>query len=274
MAQNDNSPMTEAPKILIFDSGAGGLSIAIEIIKMCPQARFVYAADHAYFPYGIKQDTELTSRIVSQVESLYRQTQPDLVVVACNTASTLALETLRAEFPCPFVGVVPAIKPAAKLTQTGVIGILATPATVNRRYTRKLIEDFAPHQKVVMYGSDALVTLAESKVSKGELDEALLNRELHILFNQKNGKEIDTVVLACTHFPLLKSELITWARKENKTITWVDSGKAIADRVKSLLSDKLNEPKTNYSPTSISLEFNLLEASTEAAYGRYIKNKT
>ncbi len=270
--KSNNSPMSKAPKILIFDSGAGGLSVTAEIIKKCPGALFTYAADRAYFPYGVKQDTELTARIVSQVESLYRKIQPDLVVVACNTASTLALETLRAEFPCPFVGVVPAIKPAAKLTRTGVIGVLATPATVNRPYTRTLIEDFAPNHNVVMYGSDTLVALAEDKITKGILDEKQLSQELTLLFAQPQGQEIDTVVLACTHFPLLKPELIYWAQKENKTITWVDSGQAIADRVYSLLGNKYDEQEiiATRSSEPAALEFDLIETSLAETYRRYI----
>ncbi len=266
--------MSKAPKILIFDSGAGGLSITAEIIKKCPEAQFVYAADHAYFPYGVKPDTALTARIISQVESLYRKVQPELVVVACNTASTLALNTLRAEFPCPFVGVVPAIKPAAKLSKTGVIGVLATPATVNRPYTHSLIEDFAPNQKIVMYGSDTLVTLAEDKLNKGKLDEAQLHQELCTLFDQQYGNEIDTVVLACTHFPLLKPELISWAQKKNRPITWIDSGKAIANRVHNLLEDKLKELKSNSSNTALALKFDLTEVTVAERYRRYINCQT
>ncbi|MFL0799696.1 MAG: glutamate racemase [Agarilytica sp.] len=261
--------MIKAPKILIFDSGAGGLSIAIEVIKTCPGAHFVYAADHAYFPYGIKQDAELTARIVSQVESLYKKIQPDLVVVACNTASTLALETLRTEFPCPFVGVVPAIKPAAKLTQTGVIGVLATPATVNRAYTHNLIEDFAPKQKIVMHGSDTLVTLAEDKINKGEINEGQLNQELRTLFDKEHGEEIDTVVLACTHFPLLKPELISWARGENKNVNWIDSGKAIADRVQTLLGGKPNMRSSK--KKNLTLEFQLISSANAALFEHHIK---
>ncbi len=263
--------MSRASNILIFDSGAGGLSVTTEVIKKCPEAHITYAADRSYFPYGLKQDAELTARIVSQVESLYRKINPDLVVVACNTASTLALDTLRAEFPCPFVGVVPAIKPAAKLSDTGVIGVLATPATINRPYTHKLVQDFAPSHEVLMYGSDALVSLAEDKIATGTFDETLLEQELHDLFNQKRGQEIDTVVLACTHFPLLKFEFISWAQRECKTITWVDSGEAIADRVKNLLENRLSKGNTNPKPSPFTLEFDLIDTSLSETYRRYIE---
>lgn len=227
--------MSSKPKILIFDSGAGGLSIATEVLHQIPSITLIYAADKAYFPYGLKDDNALTQRIVEQVEGLYALHRPDLVVIACNTASTLALDTLRAEFSCPFVGVVPAIKPAAQLTQSGEIGVLATKATVKREYTQGLIKDFAAHHQVHLYGSDELVSEAEKKVLGDTPNTDVIFAELDQLAQLSSADKIDTVVLACTHFPLLKPEFEIWSHLRGKKMTWVDSGRAIANRVVSLL---------------------------------------
>lgn len=226
------------PKILIFDSGAGGLSVAQKIVKNLPSAHIIYAADNAFYPYGLKEDSALTDRIVKQVELWHRKVKPDLVVIACNTASTLALDTLRAEFTCPFVGVVPAIKPAALLTNTGVIGVLATPATISRTYTQELIDDFAQHHEVILFGSDVIVEVAEEKLASGKTDIHRLNKELKLFFERPNGDKIDTVVLACTHFPLIKPEM---AELADENIQWIDSGQAIANRVTSLINAELSK---------------------------------
>ncbi len=259
--------MSSKPKILIFDSGAGGLSIATEILLQIPNTSLIYAADKGYFPYGLKNDQALTERIVSQVEKLYESHHPDLVVIACNTASTLALDTLRAEFPCPFVGVVPAIKPASKLTQTGVIGVLATEATVKRQYTQDLIQDFAADHDVHLHGSDALVNEAEKKVLGQALDLNVIFNELDQLFERSSDGLIDTVVLACTHFPLLKDEFAQWSKANDRDMTWVDSGRAIANRVVSQLQIKNLPPSTN-----VELVFELLELSEQALYRQYLLN--
>lgn len=229
------------PKILVFDSGAGGLSVAKEIITLLPHCHLVFAADKGFFPYGLKPDNILTHRIVSQIELLHRQYKPDIVVIACNTASTLALEILRQEFSCPFVGVVPAIKPAALVSRSGVIGVLATAATINRGYTKKLIDDFASNLKVILYGSTCLAEIAENKVVDDRVDQNALARELEQLFNQTQGDQIDTVVLACTHFPLLVKEMDIIMRQQGRNIIWIDSGRAIARRVETLLGTEKSD---------------------------------
>lgn len=256
--------MIARPKILVFDSGAGGLSIAKEILEKRPGCHLVYAADQAYFPYGLKTDADLSQRVVSQVEALYHRYAPALVVIACNTASTLALDSLRAEFPCPFVGVVPAIKPAAAATKSGVIGMLATSATVNRPYTQNLIDEFASNHKVLRLGSDALVELAEQKITGKAVDVAAIHQELQRLFRQPCGNEIDTVVLACTHFPLLKLEFEQWSKREQKSIHWIDSGEAIAKRVVQLLGREDAKLKTI-------IEFTLLEEKRVKFYREFLQ---
>ena len=227
--------MSNLPKIMVFDSGAGGLTISKELILRLPALHLIFVSDKTYFPYGDKPDSELIVRICNQMEHMISTHKPDLVVVACNTASTIALNALRQRFTTPFVGVVPAIKPAVKLSKTGVIGLLATPATSNRQYTHQLIEDFAKDSSVVIHGSKSLVTEAELCLIGKIPDYKLLETELNTLFAMPRGEQIDTIVLACTHFPLLRSALNEIAEQLNKTITWVDSGEAIARRVASLL---------------------------------------
>lgn len=227
--------MPPPPKIVVFDSGAGGLSVAREILLTLPSCHLTYVADNAFFPYGLKEDSALSARIVSQISALYARQQPDIVVLACNTASTLALDILRARFDCPFVGVVPAIKPAAILSKSKVIGVLATPATVARPYTQRLIAEFAQGVEVLLHGSDTLVELAEKKYRGEVVDGAAVYREISRLFDQPHGDRIDAVVLACTHFPLLKQEMIDLLAQHQRAVDWVDSGNAIARRVLDLL---------------------------------------
>ena len=130
-------------RLLVFDSGVGGLSVATEIRREHPSADITYVADDAGFPYGEWEDTPLTDRVVGLIAELIGRFRPDAVVIACNTASTLVLPPLRARFDIPFVGTVPAIKPAAERTRSGVVGVLGTYGTIRRDYTRGLIESFA-----------------------------------------------------------------------------------------------------------------------------------
>lgn len=195
-----------------------------------------YLADNAYFPYGLKDDALLTQRLLTLFEQAISALNPSLVVVACNTASTIGLSALRQRFSVPFVGVVPAIKPAAALTQTGTIGLLATPATIARPYTQQLIQDFAPHAKVLRYGSSQLVSMAEHWLAGSRLCPNALLTELNGLLQQPCGDQIDTLVLACTHFPLLKQALMDVAPRP---LHWVDSGHAVAKRLAHYLPAQL-----------------------------------
>ena len=194
-----------------------------------PDKHLVFACDNAAFPYGTFDEHALLQRVIQVVESLIQTVTPDLVIIACNTASTLVLEPLRQRFDIPIVGVVPAIKPAAKLTKTGVIGLLATPATVRRPYTDKLVDDFAQGHTVIRIGSADLVYAAEQKLRGDNIDTAVLH---NILTPFREAEELDTIVLACTHFPLLLDELKSLLPSH---IAWVDSAAAIARRVSSLL---------------------------------------
>ncbi len=216
-----------AKHILIFDSGIGGLSVYKEIQYQLPTAKYIYAFDNAAFPYGELTESvliERTTHIISRLCSLFAI---DIIVIACNTASTIVLPTLRNKFAIPVVGVVPAIKPAALVSKK--IGLLATPATVKRSYTYELIKSFAPVSDVQLLGSTRLVEMAEDKMIGIDVD---LQELKQILLPWQNT--VDTIVLGCTHFPFLKSEI---KKVLNDNVLLIDSGEAIARRVKQLLGD-------------------------------------
>ncbi|MBI3439095.1 MAG: glutamate racemase [Proteobacteria bacterium] len=219
-------------RVLVFDSGVGGLSVLDAIAASGLALELDYVADNAWLPYGLKSDADLRARVPALLHSIVQQWRPDLVVVACNTASTIALDAARAALTVPVVGVVPPIKPAAALTRTGVIGLLATPATVRRAYTNDLITQFAADKRVVRFGSSALVDIAERKLRGEAVDSAILAAEMRGLFGAPGGNEIDVVALACTHFPLIADELANTAQR---ACVWLDSGEAIARRVGNLL---------------------------------------
>lgn len=221
------------PRILVFDSGVGGLSIVQEIQRKLPLAPLVYASDNAFFPYGTKGEGELIARVEAVLHKITAAYPVDIIVVACNTASTLALPHIRSHFSQPIVGVVPAIKPAAALSKSQVIGLLATPATVARPYTHNLIREHAPHAQVISVGSSELVQLAEHKLRGGAIAPEQLKSILKPFFTDPRGQEMDVLVLACTHFPLLREEL---AAQFSPQVQLIDSGEAIARRVASLLA--------------------------------------
>ncbi len=216
---------TPSGKVLVFDSGMGGLTVAREIQALAPQLQIDYAADSGFFPYGEKSDDALRMRLPDVAKALCQAANPDVFVIACNTASTLALDEVRAVLDIPVIGTVPAIKPAAKLTRTGTIGLLATPGTVRRAYTAQLIEDFASQVRVILHGSVELVHMAE-QIASGEAVALDAFRAAQApLFEADGGDDMDTVVLACTHFPLVRGEL---AATVPHAVTFIDSGEAIA----------------------------------------------
>ncbi|MFP5414522.1 MAG: glutamate racemase [Gammaproteobacteria bacterium] len=232
--------MARAPKVLVFDSGVGGLSVLAAVCARAPGCDFVFACDNAAFPYGTKGEAELVERVDKVLHQLVRREQPDILVVACNTASTVALPRLRERIPTPVVGVVPAIKPAAALSATKVIGLLGTPGTVSRPYTRQLIADFAADCEVVCLGSSRLVDIAEQALRGTAPDSDELRTIVAPLFA---NPALDTLVLACTHFPLLAEAL---ALAAPRPVHWVDSGDAIARRVLTLLSGPTDGPDLGF----------------------------
>ncbi|MET0182433.1 MAG: glutamate racemase [Caulobacterales bacterium] len=219
-------------RALVFDSGVGGLSVLDAIVAAQLPIELDYAADNAWLPYGAKPDADLRARVPALLAALVEQTSPDVVVVACNTASTIALDAVRAVLSIPVVGVVPPIKPAAEYSLSGVIGLLATPATVSRDYTDDLIAKFAAGKRVIRFGSTALVAAAETKLRGETPPQAAISEAIAGLFEAPGGGEIDIVALACTHFPLLREEL---NRAAPRAVSWLDSGAAIARRVRDVI---------------------------------------
>ncbi len=220
--------------ILVFDSGVGGLSIVETIRLQHPLWTVDYAADAGFFPYGIKTDEELRLRIPSVCKVLVDRVKPDVLVIACNTASTLALDQVRELVSVAVVGTVPAIKPAAALTQSGVIGVLATPGTVRRQYLDRLEQDFAKNVHVIRHGSSGLVELAERFARGEDLDQQRFHDTIAPLFEYERGREIDVVVLACTHFPLVRAQISRACPSYVKHI--IDTGEAIARQVGKLVT--------------------------------------
>ena len=229
--------MSGVPRVLLVDSGIGGLSVAEEVRKALPGADLAYVADYALFPYGLRSEAEILAHLPSVFERAVRQVEPHIAVLACNTASTIALPAIRARLSIPVVGTVPAIKPAAAFSRSRAIGLLGTPGTVRRRYTDELIARFASDCTVVRHGSSALVRLAEEKLAEGAVDAAIVGRELSTLLAQPGGDRVDSVVLACTHFPFLRPELEAAAPRP---LAFIDSGEAIARRVAALLAEGPN----------------------------------
>lgn len=228
-AAPDRQAPLSPPRILVFDSGVGGLSILQAVRARLPGCDYFYACDNAAFPYGTKDEDTVVERVEQVLKAVIAQTHPDVVVVACNTASTLVLPRIRSHFRDPVVGVVPAIKPAATASRTGVFGLLGTPGTVDRAYTQNLIDEFAPQCTVLRVGTTALVKMAEAKLRGATLDRDQITAVLAPLFAHP---ALDTVVLACTHFPLLHDELVA---ASPRPVIWIDSGEAVARRVASLV---------------------------------------
>lgn len=214
--------------VLVFDSGLGGISVLRAIRAALPSAPIVYAADTAGFPYGQCEPEALTLRVVSVVGELVAAHDPAAVVIACNTASTLVLPPLRARHDIPFVGTVPAIKPAAAATRSGLVSVLATPGTVARDYTRGLIRDFASGAKVTLVGAPRLASMAEASMAGEPADPAALAAEIGPAFVADGVDRTDTIVLACTHFPLILPALRSAAPWP---VAWIDPAAAIARRL-------------------------------------------
>jgi glutamate racemase len=217
--------------ILVFDSGLGGLTVYREIAAVRPNADFIYVADDAAFPYGSKDESALVARVVDLMGDLIATHRPDLIVIACNTASTIALPDLRKKFALPFVGTVPAIKPACANSRSRRISVLGTEATVQREYTRALIRDYAGDCRVTLVGSNKLAAYAEAELAGMRIADAALAAEIAPCFRD-DGARTDTIVLACTHYPLIIDrlrQLALWP------VDFLDPAPAIARRVAELL---------------------------------------
>ncbi|MGI8932428.1 MAG: glutamate racemase [Sphingomicrobium sp.] len=219
--------MDPAAPLLFFDSGVGGLSVLAPTRALLPSAPIVYAADNAAFPYGTRSEVEIAARVPALLGRLIERFRPRLAVIACNTASTIALDHIRAALDIPVVGTVPAIRPAAEMSQTRVIGVLGTEATVRQPYIDDLAGRFANDCTVIRHGSPELVMLAEAKLSGMAVAVDAVRVAVAPMLAAPRGSELDVIVLACTHFPLLADEIAAAC----PGVPLVDGGPGIARRI-------------------------------------------
>jgi glutamate racemase len=223
------------PTILVIDSGLGGLTVLREIVKVRPDAHYVYVADDVFFPIGNYSEDQIIARVVPLLGELITTHKPDLVVIACNTMSVSVMSPLRAVYGVPFVGTVPAIKPACAASKTRRVSVLGTKATVKREYTQALIRDHGQGCEVTLVGSADLASLAEAALSGVEVGDREIFAELAPCFvdaDTNDSARTDTVVLACTHYPLLMDRFVALAPWP---VDWIDPAPAIARRVADLL---------------------------------------
>lgn len=222
-----------AQPLLFLDTGVGGLSVYAKVRAALPQAPMVYAADYAGLPYGEKSEMEVATRVCALLGRLSERYRPRLVVIACNTASVIALAHVRAVLGVPVVGTVPAIKPASEVTKTGVFGLLGTKATIRQPYTDRLEAEFAQDKTMLRHAAPDLVYAAEAKLRGEEPDRRVLRDSVAGLIHQPGGEQLDAMVLGCTHFPLVREELAQAARDlgHPHDIRFVDGSDGIARRI-------------------------------------------
>lgn len=235
--------MTDASApILLFDSGVGGLTVLREVRKLMPQAPVIYAADNAGLPYGTKTEAQVAARVAGLLGRMTERYRPRLVCIACNTASTIALGMVREVLEVPIVGTVPAIKPAAALSRSGVIGLLGTEATIRQGYVDRLEAEFAAGKRLLRHGAPELVAAAEAKLRGEAVDPAVFARAAAGLRDRPGGDQIDTVVLACTHFPLVEAEL---SAAFGPGVRFVHGAEGIARRIAYLTTGQDFTPATD-----------------------------
>ena len=227
--------MNPSSPVLLFDSGVGGLTVLGELRKLLPDAPVIYAADIAGLPYGAKSEAEVAARVCGLLGRMAERWQPRLICIACNTASTIALEMVRDVLETPIVGTVPAIKPAAALSRTGVIGVLGTEATIRQGYVDRLEARFAQGKTLIRHGAGGLVALAEAKLRGQPISPEAVRAEIAGMLAHPEAGKLDTVVLACTHFPLLAGEL---QAALGPAVRLVDGAQGIARRIASLTEEQ------------------------------------
>lgn len=222
----------QAP-ILFFDSGLGGLSVLRAARALIPTMPVVYVADYGGLPYGEKSEIDITARVAAMLGQLAERYRPSVIVIACNTASTIALSAVRGALELPIVGTVPAIKPAAAMSETRVIGLLGTAATIRQAYVNNLAAEFAQDATLIRFGAGELVHAAEAKLRGEAVDADVYARAIDGLVSQAGGAQIDTIVLACTHFPLVQDELAAAAMAAGLTpaLQFIDGAEGIARRI-------------------------------------------
>lgn len=249
------------PRIIVFDSGLGGLTVLKAIHDLIPGAAFLYVADDAAFPYGDMVGPDVIGRVRKVMDRVMATGTPDAVVVACNTASTMVMSMLRARYKVPFIGTVPAIKPAAEITKSGLVSVLATPGTIERDYTRALIRSFASHVHVRLIGSSRLATLAEQIASGKEVPDDAISAEIAPAFLDQDDRKTDAVVLGCTHYPLIIDRLKALALWD---VEWINPAPAIARQVATVLNGREERTEHRVSPAAIHLVFSSGRAADDA----------
>ena len=254
--------MSPAAPLLFFDSGVGGLSVLAPTRALLPNAPIIYAADNAAFPYGTRSEAEIAARVPALLGRLVERFRPRLAVIACNTASTIALDHVRAALDIPVVGTVPAIKLAAELSRSRAIGVLGTEATVRQPYVDDLAARFAADCAVIRHGSPELVALAEVKLAGEPVPGDRLRAAIAPMFAKPFGKEIDVIVLACTHFPLLAEEIAAAFPR----VKLVDGGEGIARRIVYLTK---GQPWPETAPPGIAVFTAMPSETLRAPYAAY-----
>ena len=254
--------MDSTAPLLFFDSGVGGLSVLGPTRALLPNAPIIYAADSAGFPYGLKSDTELAARVPALLGRLVERFRPRLAIIACNTASTIALDHVRAALDIPVVGTVPAIKPAAKMSKSRVIGVLGTEATVRQPYVDDLAARFASDCTVIRHGSAELVAQAEAKLAGEQVAVDAVRAAVAPMVEATGAEGMDVMVLACTHFPLLADEIA----EAFPDIAQVDGGPGIARRIAHLTK---GQPWPNASASGIAVFTAPAPPSLHAALSRF-----
>ena len=216
----------------MIDSGFGGLTIYDAVRARLPDAPIIYAADLAGLPYGTKSEAEVAARVCGLLGRMSERYAPRLAVIACNTASTIALSMVRDVLEIPIVGTVPAIKPAAAATQTGMIGVLGTAATIRQPYVDELEAQFASGKTLLRHAAPELVLLGEAKLRGEAINSDMVRAAVEGMRARSEGR-MDTVVLACTHFPLLHDEL---GEVFGSGVTLIDGADGIGRRVEVLVA--------------------------------------
>ena len=214
----------------IFDSGAGGLSVFREISKLLPEERFIYYSDNANCPYGEKSRKYIIER-ARAITSFLLEKGADIIVVACNTATAAAISTLRDEFPVSFIGMEPAIKPAAQMTRTGVVGVLATAGTLKATKYIDTKEKWSHDIKVVEHIGQGFVELVESGTMTGPEAEEVVRKSLQPL----TDAGADTIVLGCTHYPFLAD---TITKVADRPVTLIDPAPAVARHLLEVMQEQ------------------------------------
>ena len=242
-----DEPLVVAPKIVVFDSGLGGLTVYKELKRALPGANYLYIADSDAFPYGNLRDDELVTRLLALFDILIAREHPDICVIACNTASTIALGPLREHFDVPFVGVVPAIKMAAEATKSGLFSVLATPGTVKRDYTHDLVRHHAASCEVKLVGASDLADMAEQFMRGEQIDDQKLLAQIRPAFVENEGRRTDMIALGCTHYPFLIEQM---RKVAPWSVTFLDPAPAIARRTAAVLSQMTGTRQEGRPPSS------------------------